>query len=312
MVELPQRASAAHARSGQCDVSRGRERRHTVRTRNALLALALVNTVSLSAQQPTFSSRLEVVRLDILVTDDGKPIRDLAASEFEVFDNGVRQHVDFVGFEKIPLGVVLTLDVSASVRGGALSHLREAGEAVLDALNVGEESALITFTEGLTQEAALTPDIDQVRSALALVEPSGDTALRDGAYAGINVADGAAGRGLVIVFSDGSDTASWLSERAVIDAARRANATVYAVSAATRNASFLKELTSATGGRLYELESTRDLRAVFLSALEEFRHRYLVSYTPSGVEKDGWHDVEVRVKRRGATVRARPGYLGGS
>jgi hypothetical protein len=51
---------------------------------------------------------------------------------------------------------------------------------------------------------------------------------------------------------------------------------------------------------------------VFLAALEEFRHRYLVSYTPQGVAKGGWHKVEVRVKRRGATVRARPGYLGGS
>jgi hypothetical protein len=44
--------------------------------------------------------------------------------------------------------------------------------------------------------------------------------------------------------------------------------------------------------------------------LEEFRQRYLVSYTPRGVAKDGWHRLTVRVKR-GGTVKARPGYLAG-
>jgi hypothetical protein len=48
-----------------------------------------------------------------------------------------------------------------------------------------------------------------------------------------------------------------------------------------------------------------------LSILDEFRHRYLVSYTPRGVARDGWHRLTVRVKRSG-TVKARPGYLAGS
>jgi hypothetical protein len=62
---------------------------------------------------------------------------------------------------------------------------------------------------------------------------------------------------------------------------------------------------------LYKLESTRNMRAVFLSALEEFRQRYLVSYTPRGVAKGGWHKVEVKIKGRRATVRTRPGYMAG-
>jgi VWFA-related protein len=282
-----------------------------VNAHTACTALAVISACALAAAQtPTFSSRLEAVRLDVLVTANGKPVRDLQLADFEVFDNGVAQQVDLVSFEKVPLSVVLTLDISDSVNGEALDHLRNAGEAVLDGLNPVDKAALITFTEGLTQDAALTSEVESVRSALAAVEPSGDTSLRDGAYAGITVADSAAGRGLVIVFSDGRDTASWLSERAVLDAGRRSNAVVYGVSAATRDASFLRELTAATGGRLYEVESSRDLRAVFVAALEEFRHRYLVSYTPRSVEKGGWHRVDVRVKRRGATVRARPGYLG--
>jgi len=72
-----------------------------------------------------------------------------------------------------------------------------------------------------------------------------------------------------------------------------------------------RDLTSFTGGRLFEIEKTANLSAIFLSVLEEFRQRYLVSYTPRGVAKDGWHRLTVTVKR-GATVKARPGYLAGS
>jgi hypothetical protein len=75
---------------------------------------------------------------------------------------------------------------------------------------------------------------------------------------------------------------------------------------------FLRDLTSATGGRLYEIEKTTNLSAVFLSVLEEFRHRYLVSYTPTGVEHGGWHRLDVSIKGRKTVVKARPGYLGAS
>jgi hypothetical protein len=51
---------------------------------------------------------------------------------------------------------------------------------------------------------------------------------------------------------------------------------------------------------------------VFQAILREYRQRYIISFTPTGVGSgDGWHDLEVRVKRRGATVRARTRYWAG-
>ncbi len=70
----------------------------------------------------------------------------------------------------------------------------------------------------------------------------------------------------------------------------------------------LRDLTAATGGRLYESPSTEELPGVFVRIVNEFRDRYVLSYSPSGVSGTGWHTIRVRVKRRGATVRARPGY----
>jgi hypothetical protein len=70
---------------------------------------------------------------------------------------------------------------------------------------------------------------------------------------------------------------------------------------------FLRDLTSITSGRLLEVEKTDNLATVFVGILEEFRRRYLLSYTPRGVSSEGWHKLDVRVKRN-AVVRARPGY----
>ena len=87
---------------------------------------------------------------------------------------------------------------------------------------------------------------------------------------------------------------------------------MYAVSAGLNSrAEFLGDLTEQTGGRLFTIESTRDLSGVFLEVLDEFRQRYLLSYSPAGVSPGGWHPLTVRVKGRNATVRARPGYLAG-
>jgi VWFA-related protein len=279
------------------------------------LSLAVALTVTGAAlaaagpDQPTFSSRIEAVRLDVLVTENGRTVRGLTANDFDIADNGVPQIAELVSLEEIPLNVVLALDASSSVVGQRLDDLRDAGSAVLDALKKSDQTALVTFSQDVARRAALTSDFARVKDALIRVEPQGPTSLVDAAYAAITVADADLGRGLLILFSDGLDTASWLPERAVIDAARRSDVVVYAVSAAPRPAAFLRDITNDTGGRLYEVASTRDVRRVFLAALDEFRQRYLVSYTPSGVSTEGWHRVDVKVKGRRASVRARPGYL---
>src|SRR5262249_26195190 len=141
---------------------------------------------------------------------------------------------------------------------------------------------------------------------------TGETSLADGVYAAMMIGESDAGRALVMVFSDGVDTASWLTDDRVLDAARRGDAVVYSVGIGDGgSSSFLRELTSLTGGSAHKVDSGRDLRATFLRILDEFRHRYLVSYTPRGVTHDGWHRLEVRVKNRRASIKARPGYLAG-
>jgi hypothetical protein len=88
---------------------------------------------------------------------------------------------------------------------------------------------------------------------------------------------------------------------------------VYGVSSrGPEDSKFLEDLTGLTGGATLKIESTRDLSAAFLKILEEFRQRYLVSYSPTGVASGGWHRLEVRVKNRRVAVKSRAGYQAGS
>jgi VWFA-related protein len=269
----------------------------------------------IQAQNPVFSSKVEAVRVDVLVTerDKGPALAGLKASDFEVLDNGVAQQVDLVSFEQIPLNVVLALDMSESVSGDRLDQLREASAELIASLAKDDQAGSVTFTERVVLGSKLTSDFAKVRDAMTPLNDAGNTAIIDATYAAMMLGESDVGRGLVIVFSDGVDTASWLTADTVLNTARRSDVVVYAVSVQSRlKPEFLRDVTSATGGRLYEIEKTANLSNVFLSVLEEFRHRYLISYTPKGVDRGGWHKLDVSIRGRKAAVKARPGYLGAS
>jgi VWFA-related protein len=284
--------------------------------RTALPVVLLLSTaVRVETQNTVFSAKVEVVRVDALVTerDNGPALVGLGPSDFEVYDNGVLQRVDLVSFDQVPLNVILTLDMSDSVAGDRLDHLRGAGAALLAALKKEDQAALVTFSHLVSLRAALTKEVTAIRTALDAAESAGDTALVDGSYAAMMLGESDPGRALVIVFSDGLDTSSWLPADAVLDTAKRSDVVVYGVSVRSQlKPEFLRDLSTFTGGRLFEIEKTANLGATFLGILEEFRHRYLVSYTPRGVAKDGWHRLDVRIRNRKPTIKARPGYLAGS
>src|SRR5205823_10713570 len=140
-----------------------------------------------------------------------------------------RQRVDLVSFEQIPLNVVLALDMSDSVIGERLENLRSAAGAVLDGLKGEDQAGLITFSHVVVQGSGLTSQFGQVRSALSRPLPPGETALVDGTFAGMMLGESDVGRALVIVFSDGLDTSSWLSPDLVLETAKRSDVVVYAV-----------------------------------------------------------------------------------
>ena len=89
---------------------------------------------------------------------------------------------------------------------------------------------------------------------------------------------------------------------------------VYGVSSrqGVEDSKFLEDLSELTGGATLTIESTKDLSATFLKILDEFRQRYLISYSPTGVARDGWHRLDVRVKGRRVTRQVASRLSGGA
>jgi VWFA-related protein len=283
-----------------------------MRTIAAAVCLVATCAAGPAAQsQQTFSSAVEAVRVDVLVTDGGRAVRDLRAQDFEVLDNGTPQQVDLVSFDEIPLNLVLVFDMSNSVVGGRLDHLRQAAGHLLSGLKPEDQAGLVVFNDAVVQGSDLTTDLDRVRHGLLGSEGHGDTALVDAVYGGLMMAESNVGRALMIVFSDGVDTASFLTSDAVLDTAKRSDVVVYAaVAGAPSKIPLLHDLTELTGGAFHDAGTTENLSAVFEKILAEFRQRYLVGYSPRGVPREGWHRLEVRVKGKRLQVKARPGYFG--
>jgi Ca-activated chloride channel homolog len=265
-------------------------------------------------QQATFKTGVDLVRIDALVTVAGQPVAGLGPNDFEVVDNGVPQKVDIAGPESA-FNTILVLDVSGSVKGERLAALLDGVSTLLGQLRTGERVSLVAFNDGVALRVPMTADAAAVKQELANIEPGGNTSMFDALFSSFSLADGNT-RSLVLLYSDGADNASWLSGAQVIELARRADVVVCPVAvgmspdSTLRSARFLEAIADQTGGRLFHAEATKPLRTSMVQVLTEFGSRYLIGYVPTGVGRDdGWHKVELHVKRRKVDVKAKDGYL---
>lgn len=295
-----------------------------------LLAAGAASAGGNAQVTPTFGSGVEAVYVDAFVTREGESLPDLTAQEFELLDNGVRQEVSIVSLGEVPLRAVLVFDTSASVSGKKLKHLRAAGRTLLTSLRGEDEAWLLTFSHRLQLRKAPTSDPRSLAQLLDVLVPSGGTSLFDALFAALNLLERGASRPAIVVFTDGEDRLSWLGEAELVDLAAESSALIYSVAVGEESRlsvgpgaprqfatpqrekpgrnELLRELASVTGGRVWELDSSEGLEEAFLEIFDELQTRYLLRYAPDGVDEPGWHELEVRVKSRGAKVRARRGY----
>ncbi len=80
--------------------------------------------------------------MDVFVSRKGNALLGLTKDDFELFDNGVRQEIEFVRREREPVSVALVLDVSDSVVGTPLNQLKAAADAFLRGLGPSDRAAL--------------------------------------------------------------------------------------------------------------------------------------------------------------------------
>jgi VWFA-related protein len=279
-------------------------------SRSALLwALCLLPSHAWPQAPPVFSTSLEVVRVDVSVTRDGRPLEGLTSADFQVRDNGVPQSVEIIGGVDKTVDAVLALDVSGSVAGSPLRHLKAAAHAFVDVLGPQDKLSLLTFSDRLQRLVSPGDSRQHAHEIIDATEARDTTALHDATYAALTAADATRGRPLVLIFSDGEDRGSWLKPEQVLRVAEESDLVVHVVLNRKEGTAlpFLPDLAAATGGEEWHADVV-ELKGVLLRALDEFRSRYTLQYARQGVAAAGWHKIEVESRAPAVRVHARRGY----
>ncbi|MBK9239547.1 MAG: hypothetical protein IPL75_04630 [Acidobacteria bacterium] len=281
--------------------------------------------------QVVFRSNADEVLVDVSVMRGRSPVTGLSAADFVVTDNGVRQAIRDVRTNSGDIDVTLVIQREAVLSTlltdtqGQFAGIRsQAAESSIDAANV-QVRRLIQPADALR---ILTADGEVMLGA----EPqprSGRSSILDGLTAAMMLKPTAVGRRqLIIGLTGGTDDRSFVPERSRLNVALRTDTVVHIVALGSGMLSYLlpngerggvrygvgvaaaplKPIAEATGGRLYQVDPGANVEKMLGPALEEFRTRYLLRYVPTGVARDGWHDIVVTVPSGSFEIRHRRGY----
>lgn len=289
--------------------------------RIAPVFIALVLAAPVAAQKQTIKVSTESVAVYVTVTDSEKRlVPDLVLEDFEILDNGKPVNINVFENKPVPITTVVMIDTSGSITA-SLGFVKEGAEQFLlrllpdDKAQVGEFSDKIKFHPG-----NFIDDRDRLVYLLKNELDFGyPTRLWDAVQESIERLLPESGRKVVVVFTDGDDTASKIGVGKVMDRAREKDVMVYAVGLQTEYFNgqqrvrsspdrSLKKLAEDTGGGYFELKKTADLGDTFTRVAQELHSQYVLGFSPEAL--DGKiHKLDVRVKKAGMNARARKTYV---
>ncbi len=287
--------------------------------------LALVGILTAAcAQEPVYKVDVRLVRILATVKNTaGELVGELSKEDFLVRDEGVPQEVAvFERRTEQPLSVALLIDTSLSTAielRYEIESVQKFFKAFFGEGNPQDSVALYSFNYEVTRHTGYTRRLDLLNGALKRLKPEGGTSLYDAVYLAAQDLEARQGRRVIVLVTDGGDTTSAKNFHDALRAAHLADAVLYPIlvmpikSDAGRNIRGENALTSlalGTGGRVFAPSVGPTLDQAFSEILRELRTQYLLGFYPRNVPrvKDGFHRLEVRLRRPGLQVSARSGY----
>ena len=284
-------------------------------------------TQNASRRPPTFPAGVELIRLSISVTDAAnRYVRGLSADTFAVFEDGVRQDAAYFTNDPVPLSVAVLLDGSASMEE-SLPTVQAAAVRFVRTLGPDDLAQVVGFNDRMSVLQDFTSDQSQLEAAIRRSGASGSTALYTALYVALKqlASHGtpeAPRRRAIVVLSDGEDTSSPMDDDQVLEEARQAGVSVYAIAlsrdkpqrrerdAAIKAKYFLTSIARETGGQVFTANSVSELGAAYDLVAEELRTQYTLAYVSSNPLRDGsWRRIVIRTPgRQDLRVRYRTSY----
>ena len=257
----------------------------------AVLALLLFSAVSVSAQGRTLTVELAGLATDgeseaqavVTVLDiQHLPVPGLVQEHFQVTLNGSAVPVSAVtrGVDSsLGIAVVLALDVSSSMEGGALEEAKAAAHRFLGGLGPEDRVAILTFNDTVNLVQPFTQDLERAGAAIDGLIAGGATALFQATSESVRLGVGSGNdRRAVILLSDGVDNGSKLSRDEALEIAQTLAVPVFAIGlGADVDRDYLQGLALASGGQAAETSTPEGLAQLYQQAGELLRGQYILT-----------------------------------
>jgi Ca-activated chloride channel family protein len=249
---------------------------------------------------------VNLVLVPVTITDPmNRLVTGLEKDNFLLTDNGQPQQIRHFSSEDAPISLGVIFDVSGSM-SDKIDKSRQAVVEFFRTANPQDEFFLITFSEKPEVLVDFTSSVEDIQNKLIYAVPHGRTALLDAIYLGMNRMHRAKyERKALLIISDGGDNHSRYTEGEIKSMVREADVQIYAIGLFDRMAktpeehegpALLGDVTEATGGRAFVIDSPSELADVATKIGIELRNQYVLGYRPTNPAHDGkWRKIKVRL-----------------
>jgi Ca-activated chloride channel family protein len=267
---------------------------------------------------PTIRVESRLVNIAVSVMDrNGAPVGGLDRDAFAILEDGKPQKIAYFDRESsTPLSIVLAIDASKSVLRDERLEKIAATHFVHALLRDQDEMDLMDFSDTVREIVPFTNQKKRIEQGLNELHPGDETALYDAIYLASDrlsqTRNDAGRRRVVVVITDGEDTARRSRYGQALEQAQRAGAMIYPIiivpvwEDAGRNTGgehALIQMAADTGGKYFYVEDKKDLEPAFARVSDDLRTQYVLGYyAPPGKKDDGFRSVKVQMKD--ATLQA--------
>jgi len=212
--------------------------------------------------------------------------KKLDNENFTIFENNEKVQdftVKRVATITEPIGIVLVLDTSGSMKEQPLEDAKNAASLFMDEMKPYDEFSVVGFADKVTIYSSFTSNRQLLKNSIEQIEAEGETSMFDGIMKSLEQFENKKDfkDKYIIILTDGMDTVSKFKPEEVIARAKEEEVTIYSVALMSYdfNPIDIENISSETNGELLTATDSTELKDLYSTISRKIRNQYVISYT---------------------------------
>jgi len=275
-------------------------------------SVKLIDGVRTKAYKLSYLINVKVIEIHTSVFNKKNvPVRGLEKNAFTVYDNNVKQDITHFQKEKVPLNLVLLLDISASMKFKIDTAKEVTKSFISHMIGPADKVAFIAFNDEIHLMKTFTSDTADVNKSITSLQSEGGTALNDAIAYSLSLFVPGMDRRAIVLVSDGKDEHSHLNPSQMLTMCEKAGIPIFSIAqgqglSAKELQDYLKLIAERTGGITVAAGQITELRKSFAFIEDIIKSQYLLGYQVNEKYAKGWHYLKVLINTPKNTVLYSP------